>query len=197
MFWLHFIVKTLATFEKNTVRQLIIIILISLTACNGQTKRTDHTDKERTEISSFQVQDSTYVILDFKSDWHWIFKDAKPTTLTKNELSEIEKIIEQAVKENNEQQLEKLEMHNREYPDNRWTETGFELKTSGFKRQYVPVINKNGQKEIWINFFCDDWGSKNWKSKLMEVNDGGNCYFNLKVNLETGTYSELYINGYA
>jgi len=186
-----------ATFEKNTVRQIIFILLIFVTACNEQTKGTNQAAETKTKISHFQIPDSTYVILDFKSDWHWIFKDAKPTTLSENEISEIEKIIEQAVKENNEQQRERLEKHNKENPDNQWTETGFELKTKGFKRQYIPVINSEGEKEIWINFFCDDWGSENWKSEIMIVHDGGNCYFNLKVNLETKTYSELSINGYA
>ena len=179
------------------MRHLVFILLISITACNEQTKKADLTIEKQTASFHFQVPDSSYVILDFKSDWYRIFKDAKPTSLSENELSEIEKIIVQAVKENNEQQKERLEMHNKEYPDNQWTETGFELKTRGFKRQYVPVMNSDGQREIWTNFFCHDWGSENWKSEIMQVNDGGNCYFNLKVNLETGTYSELYINGYA
>ncbi|HMQ49773.1 MAG TPA: hypothetical protein PKA00_20045 [Saprospiraceae bacterium] len=179
------------------MRQLVFLFLISLTACNGQTKKSDQTIDKQTEASNFEVPDSTYVILDYKSDWHWLFKDVEPATLTENELVEVESIIEKAVKENNEQQQESLEKHNKEYPNNQWTETGFELRTKGFKRQYVPVINRDGQKEIWINFFCDDWGNDNWKSGLMIVEDGGNCYFNLKVNLETGTYSELYINGYS
>jgi hypothetical protein len=179
------------------VRLLLFILLISLTACNGQPKQASHTAEKQTEIFRFQLPDSKYIILNYKSDWHWIFKDAKPTTLSENELFEIEKIIDQAVKENNERQLKRLETHNKEYPDNKWTETGFELETKGFKRQYVPVINSDGQKVIWINFFCDDWGSENWKSDIMFVLDGGNCYFNLKVNLETKTYSDLSINGYA
>lgn len=179
------------------MKQLLLILIISLTACNGQTKQADKTIEKQIVSSNFQIPDSTYVILDYKSDWHRIFKDAELTTLSENELDEVEKIIEQAIKENNEQQRESLEKHNTIYPNDRWTETGFELKTKGFKRQYVTVINDKGQKEIWINFFCNDWGSENWKSDLMEVNDGGNCYFNLKVNLEKKTYSELYINGYA
>ena len=179
------------------MRPSIFIILIFIAAFSGQAKQTDRIDKNQTQISSFKVPDSTYVILDYKSDWHWLFKDAKPVTLAEIELTEIEQIIEKAVKENNEQQQVNLEKHNKEYPDNPWTETGFEISTKGFKRQYVAVINNKEQKEIWINFFCDDWGNENWKSELMGVEDGGNCYFNLKVNLETGEYSELYINGYA
>lgn len=88
-------------------------------------------------------------------------------------------------------------MHHKEYPDNPWTETGFELETKGYKRQYVPVINSDGQKDTWINFFCAEWRSENWKSSIIIVDDGGNCFFNLKVNLATKMYSELYINGYA
>ena len=30
---------------------------------------------------------------------------------------------------------------------------------------------------------------------LIFVNDGGNCYFNLKINLTTGQYYELMVNG--
>jgi hypothetical protein len=179
------------------VRQFTFILLIFLTACNGQTKKTGQTIEKQSENFHFQLPASNYIILKYKSDWHWIFKDAKPTKLSQKELSEIEKIIEKAIGENNKQQQEYLEMHNNKYPDNQWTKTGFELKTIGYKRQYVPVINDKGQKEIWINFFCDGWGIKNWKSDLMVFDDGGNCAFNLKVNLETMTYSELHINGYA
>ena len=59
------------------------------------------------------------------------------------------------------------------------------------------MINQEGEKEIWINFFCNEWESDGWKNDLMIVLDGGNCYFNLKVNLTNKTYSELIINGYA
>ena len=188
--------QKLCNIKKNTVKYLVIIILTAITACSEKAKSVsdNQTEKPKTE---FQIPDSTYVILDFKSDWYWIFNDVKPATISKTELAEIEKIIRIAIKENNELQLKNLEEHNKNYPDNKWTETGFELKLDDFKRQFVPVINEEGQKEVWINFFCDDWGNENWKTDIMIVQDGGNCYFNIKVNLETKTYSELRINGYA
>ena len=175
----------------------IFALLFFVTACNVLTKPVDQTIETATDNSFFQIHDSTYVILDYQRDWHWIFENAKPISLSENELSEIEKIIGQAVKENNKQQLKVLEKHNKKYPENQWKQTGHELKTKGFKRQYVPVINSKGQKEIWINFFCDTWESEKWKTDIEIAYDGGNCYFNLKVNLETNTYSELSINGYA
>lgn len=147
-----------------------------------------------TETAHFEVPDSAYVILEFNSDLDWIFKDVQPTTLSEIELAEIEKIIDQAVEESNDQQLE---IYNIEHPDNQLTETGYELDTKRYKRQYIPVTNRDGEKEVWINFFCNDWENDRWKSDLVLVLDGGNCYFSLKVNLKTKTYSDLCINGYA
>ncbi len=147
--------------------------------------------------TEFKLAKSDFVILPFNKDWYWIFKNVKPTELAHSELIEIENIINLAVKENNERQKVNLKKHNEKYPKNKWNETGFELKLKGKKRQYVPVINEKGEKEIWINFFCNDWESDSWKTDLMIVQDGGNCYFNLKVNLTNKTYSELMINGYA
>ncbi|WP_245777085.1 hypothetical protein [Sinomicrobium oceani] len=160
-------------------------------ACNKQPKATDKANME------FRAPDSTYAILNYKKDWHWIFKDVQPSTLSETERSATEKIILRAIRENNERQIKALEGHNRKYPEHPRTATGFELQTEGYKRQYVPVINREGQKIVWINFFCNDWIDERWKSDIVDVEDGGNCYFSLKVNLDTGAYSELYINGYA
>ncbi|WP_340064426.1 hypothetical protein [Ascidiimonas aurantiaca] len=169
------------------MKALIFIFLITISSCN-ETKNTQ---------SKFDLPESDFVILPFNKDWYWIFKNVKSTELTQYELIEIEKILNIAVQENNERQRKYLQKHNQEYPKNTWTETGFELELKDKKRQYVPVINEKGEKEIWINFFCNDWESDDWKKDLMIVHDGGNCYFNIKVNLTNKTYSELRINGYA
>jgi hypothetical protein len=47
-------------------------------------------------------------------------------------------------------------------------------------------LNSKGEKEVWINCFCRD-GERDWRKNLVFVKDGGNCYFNLKVNLSRGT----------
>jgi hypothetical protein len=180
------------------MRILVIISIIAiLSACNNTKEKGNSEVNQTTAEPKFDLPKSEYVILPYDTSWYWVFKGAEQTELSKSELVEIEKIIENAVVENNKQQNDELTKHNNTYPDNQWTETGFELKTKGFKRQYVPVINENGEKEVWINFFCDDWGSENWKSDILMVHDGGNCYFNLKVKLTNKTYSELSINGYA
>ena len=178
------------------MKTLIFLVLISISSCNETKSTTEIKSTEKTQ-TEFELTESDFVVLPFNKDWYWIFKNVKPTELTQSELIKIENILKIAVNENNERQKINLKKHNAEYPKNKWKETGFELKLKGKKRQYVPVINEKGEKEVWINFFCSDWGNDNWKSDIMMVHDGGNCYFNLKVNLTTKSYSELSINGYA
>ena len=175
----------------------LISIILTFSAFENSNEITETVVEEQAIVDEFDLPESQYVVLPFDTTWYWIFKEVKQAELSKSELTKVEEIIEIAVNENNERQKNKLIKHNETNPDNQRIKTGFELKLKGCKRQYVPLINKKKKKEIWINFFCDDWGSKNWKSDIFMVNDGGNCYFNLKVNLTTKTYSELRINGYA
>ncbi len=178
------------------MKTLILIVLILFISCNGVEKNPKVKSNEKTQ-TEFKLPKFEYVILHSNESRNRVFKNAKQTDLTQTELIKIERILITAVKENNENQKKELKTHNKKHPKNKWTITGFELSLEGKKRQYIPVINEVGEKVVWINLFCDDWGSENWKSEIMMVNDGGNCYFNLKINLSKGTYSELFINGYA
>lgn len=176
---------------KPLAKLSILLSLIGLISCGKQ---------NTTNVNSklhFNVPQEDYVILENRLELGWPQLEGQPTSLSENELIEIELIIQRAIVENNRLQKKALERHNREYPEYPWKETGYELSTDGFKRQYVPAINEIGQKIIWINFFCDDWGNEQWKSEIITVLDGGNCYFQIMVNLATKSYSELGVNGYA
>jgi len=69
-------------------------------------------------------------------------------------------------------------------------------KLEQYNRQFVGAINSKGEKIIWINCLIlagDNF--KNWKTDIIMVNDGGNAFFNVRVNLITNTYYDLMING--
>jgi len=51
----------------------------------------------------------------------------------------------------------------------------------------------SGVKEVWI-IFCSNTDSDKWRTSIVAVEDGGNCYFNFKVNLYKKAYYELEIN---
>ncbi|PKL72114.1 hypothetical protein CVV26_02910 [Candidatus Kuenenbacteria bacterium HGW-Kuenenbacteria-1] len=62
-----------------------------------------------------------------------------------------------------------------------------------YKVQFFGYLNEKEEKIIWANFFCSDY--KNWKKDLVSVEDGGNCYFNIKINLNTQKVFDFNING--
>ena len=79
--------------------------------------------------------------------------------------------------------------------------------------QYLPYQNESGEKFIAINAFCKQHFEDqlalleidgemvdlnlNWTENLIEVFDGGWCYWQMKVNLDTGEYFDLRFNGEA
>lgn len=67
---------------------------------------------------------------------------------------------------------------------------------SNYKIQYVPYLNKKGEKEIWINGFCNDF-DEDWRRKIIHVFDDGNCYSTIRLNLTTGERLGTGTNGYA
>lgn len=70
-----------------------------------------------------------------------------------------------------------------------------DLQKYNYRTQLIAVRNKNGEKEVWVNSFCEIWGGERWKTQIMSVDDGGSCYFNFKINLTTKKYYNLEVNG--
>lgn len=149
-----------------------------------------------------QKKESDYVVLKYRSEWNWIYKNAQPTELTESEISKIEELLEKAVAEYNLGQAENIkerkEWFEKTYPDKDFSksEPKLEITLTDYKRQYVPVIKENGEKEVWVNLFCTIEHT-DWKNEIVVVYDGGNCFFNLKINLTKNSYSDFNVNGSA
>ena len=60
----------------------------------------------------------------------------------------------------------------------------------------MPYVNEKGEKEIWINGFCDNKGT-DWKKEIIFVFDGGNCFFEIRLNLTTEECLAIGISGYS
>ncbi|TQD34036.1 hypothetical protein [Haloflavibacter putidus] len=165
-------------------KSILILFLIIIFGCKENEKRQPI------------ISDNDFTILKYHKDNNWIFENAKPTNLTEREMEEIEPILIKAIAEHNENQRKYLLDHNEQHPEYQWTETGFEIQIEkDYYRQYVPVIDKNGDKVIWINFLCNY--DESYETEIPLIQDGGNCYFNLKINLTKKTYYELGINSVA
>ncbi len=76
-----------------------------------------------------------------------------------------------------------------------------------YGRQYVCFVNSKGERLIWVNALCRILKSQveingeyelkkwDWQNKLILVDDGGDCYWRILINIDKETYSDFYING--
>lgn len=67
------------------------------------------------------------------------------------------------------------------------------IDIKNYKVQFLPGTINN-EKWVYANCFCDSFGS-DWKKDLISVDDGGKCYFQVRLNLTKGEYADFMING--
>ncbi|WP_143157477.1 hypothetical protein [Cnuella takakiae] len=166
--------------KSNFLLKLSLLTLIVATSCiqpNEQSTKPSQTSGFDTSIVA--------VIQFDKSEYGPFPKEYEPTNLTTDEIMQLDNIIKEQANTYNQSLKEHLKEAYSVYFTNH-----------KYKRQYIPVINTKGEKEVWANFFCNSW-SDDWKTEVVFVKDGGNCYFNIKVNLSTKKTYELNVNGYA
>ncbi len=63
-----------------------------------------------------------------------------------------------------------------------------------YKFQYWGEM-QNNKRVIVVNAFCANFDD--WKTRRIFVLDGGDCFFNLKYDLDAGTFFDLQVNGEA
>lgn len=84
---------------------------------------------------------------------------------------------------------------------------------SNYFFQYIPYIDENGERNIYVNAFCETAETNaemiiydvdtlapihiDWKDQLIIVSDGGACYWSVEINLDNEFYIDLMINGNA
>lgn len=118
-------------------------------------------------------------------------------SLTKMDLSIIDQQLKIAVNGYNMQMEQYLMKSKGANQKNRLKKKDLTIDLKNYRRQYVAYLNEKNQKEVWVNCFCSGPDNDEWKFKTIEVRDGGKCYFNLRINIDKGTYYEFYINGLA
>ena len=62
-----------------------------------------------------------------------------------------------------------------------------------FHFHHIGVV-RGGRRLIFTNAFCNTYGDR-WLREPISVDDGGDCYFDLKYDIETGSLLELHVNG--
>ncbi len=143
---------------------------------------TEHNPKKR---SHSQFDTSKVAIIPFCKTGNYPFdNNYKQAILTRADINEIDRLLIKCVTDYNNS----LEQDYKQF--------SIDLTKNDYKKQLVAVTNSKGEKEVWVNCFCRTWDTR-WKTEIMHVDDGGNCYFNFKINLTTKKYYDLGVNGEA
>ncbi len=64
-----------------------------------------------------------------------------------------------------------------------------------YQRQYIG-LERSGEELIYGNFFCDS-GDVGWRQEFVFAIDGGECYFQVEYDVESGLFINLWVNGEA
>ena len=166
------------------LREIIFLsTIILLTSCGqSQTKKFDQVANS----NASQIDTSKTTIIKFDKKGNYPFDNTfNPISLTKSDIYYIDSLLIVCVTDYNNS----LDKDHKEW--------SIDLKKNNYRKQIIAVTNKKGEKEVWINCFCHTWDNNNWKKDILLVHDGGNCYFNFKVNLVTKKFYDLSVNGEA
>jgi len=71
-------------------------------------------------------------------------------------------------------------------------------RVSKYRRQYLAYVDSSDKPWIWGNFMCVNAGrvgSDAWRKTIVDVDDGGDCFFNVEFSPETGKFRRFQING--
>jgi L-rhamnose mutarotase len=179
---------------KLKVSFALLILSLFLQNCNKPKKKEEKINTTSTKQNL--VDTSIYAVLTFDNSYQWIFKDVKATSLSTSEIVNIEELLKIAISEYNVKHKKEFDSLTKMHPEYELKEYNFIIDLKKYKRQYFPVLNNKGEKEVWVNCFCNI-SNENWRNNLVFYLDGGNCYFNIKVNLSKHTFYELSVNGNA
>ncbi len=174
--------------KSNSVIIVFLISAFIVYSCSSNAESHLKNDEALT------IDSSMIAIIPYQSNQDWLFKNAVASSINTSEIKEIDSILVSSINKYNAYQKKEMERIVKTQQKIKMSLHDYIIDIKNYKRQYVVVINKIGEKEVWINCFCDK-AKENWKSEIVSVRDGGKCYFNLKVNLSTKQYFEFYVNG--
>lgn len=109
--------------------------------------------------------------------YNYFSEKVKSYDLKKVDLKTVDEILDKCIEEN---------------------PTRLTRQLSKYNKQCIAV--KNSKNEIEVLVFCrcnGNFDKQEFKYQINQVNDGGDCYFGVKLNLTKKSYAELNINGRA
>lgn len=166
-----------------SISTIAFSLIIALSSCEQpQNKKSGQVINNK----DIQVDTSTTAVIPFNKKKNFPFDNSfNPSNLTPNDINNIDSILIACVAEYNNSL------------DNEHKEWGIDLKKYNYRKQLIIVTNNKSEKEVWVNCFCNIRNNNSWRTDILLVEDGGNCYFNFKINLATKKFYDFYVNSNA
>lgn len=167
--------------------KILFVVSILLSACS------------RTELQIHEPE--KYAVIELDSNTQQLYENTSPTDLKFYEIQLLEVIVKYAIADHNQKEWDDYQRLLRYHPEWKDDPEDYIEDFDEYYRQYIPYINERGEKIVEVNCFCDvtnmddEVSGLYWRTDLIQVNDGGNCFFNLNVNLSLKTFAHLMVNG--
>ena len=124
------------------------------------------------------------------------FKNRKSVKLENKDIPEIERLLNLSVSNYNSNQIKLIPNYQKKYPE---IKVGPEkvgvINLSNYKRQYVPYVNRKGEKVVWVYCTINKRINKEWKKEILFAAGGGENYFRVTINLTKKIYKDFSTNG--
>lgn len=163
----------------------ILLFLMIFFSCGTKQDKPpqDTIDNKPKEDHNYELK--TYqAIVPARENMNWAYgKNYKPWKPEPNDIELAEKLLKECFEK-----------------EKSGTVNPFSGKTlEDYNRQFIGAVIEGGNRVILINCFCrsEEKTLSKWRDELVLVADGGNCFFHLKVNIDTGRYYGLLVNGSA
>lgn len=180
-------------YQKNA-----LIILLLMSGC-GQREKIEQKQYNNTVVpqqkQAPRLDSSSFTVLPFSQKSDYLFPKSTFAELTVEEVQLVNDLLNKAVAEQNKAEEKDFQKMVKLFPEAAQHRENYFIDLTRYKRQFIAVLNAKGEKEVWANCFCNT--SLNWRKEEVVVYDGGNCYFNVKINLTEATWYDMMVNGEA
>jgi hypothetical protein len=184
---------------KYLLTILLYVIVLGCTKTNDSTLTiSDSADSTKVMQNILDSLDFSILKYDTTFRYRYIFPSTfKPTDLSSAEIIECEKLLRTYVLNYNEEATKEFEEVSKKHPNLKFDVKQVTIELEEYGRQYVAGLSEDGNKVVYVNCFCYPEEFEYRNKELVVVDDGGNCFFNFKVDLKNRKIFDFRENGVA
>lgn len=168
-------------------------VALALAICSSCHLVENEKPTEQHDLTEFGYDTTVVAVLPFEATLIHQGASMKPDSLSKADFPIIDELLQTCIAAYNPEQEVKFNILNTEHPEFKLQKTNFIIDLSKYQRQYMSYIDTTGDRIVWVNCFCKTL-ENDWKNTPIVVADGGNCFFNVKINLTKQSYTDLFVN---